>query len=110
MDGEGEVSLPLLPPFILAKTTTASILRSLNKDGYYFRMLSCHFQDHHNFIRKGRVATTGYEDFSLLLMNATLIMKLQKGRGSFISWKEQYGENKILADIWEEYVSCNRTQ
>ena len=86
MDGEGEVSLLLIPPFILAKTTTASILRSLNKDGYYFRMLSCHFQDHHNFIRKGRVARTGYEDFSLLLMNATLIiMKLEKVFVSFIS-------------------------
>ena len=93
MDGEGEVSLLLIPPFILAKTTTASILRSLNKDGYYFRMLSCHFQDHHNFIRKGRVATTVYEEFFITFDECyTYFMKLHKVFVSFISWIEQYGE------------------
>ena len=70
MDGEGEVSLPLIPPFILAKTTTASILRSLNKDGYYFRMLSCHFQDHHNFIERVGLPERFMKNSSSLLMNA----------------------------------------
>ena len=79
MDGEGEVSLPLIPPFILAKTTTASILRSLNKDGYYFRMLSCHFQDHHNFIRKGRVARMVYEEFFITFDECSTYHEIAKG-------------------------------
>ena len=88
MDGEGEVSLPLIPPFILAKTTTASILRSLNKDGYYFRMLSCHFQDHHNFIRKGRVARTVYEEFFIAFDECYTYYEIAKGLCFFYLMKK----------------------